>query len=89
MAQNRDKVVGQNTPSTSHAVKTAWKKSGRLTSLKQWVRDMRKNNATTASSNPSSDLLKSALAWVKNKKANTSKPQQGIGRTNRIQKGKK
>jgi hypothetical protein len=89
MAQNKDKKVGQNTPSTQSTVKGAWKKSGRLVSLKQWVRHLRATNATTNVPTASSELVKASITWLLNKKANTSKPQQGIGRTNRIQKGKK
>jgi hypothetical protein len=72
-AQNANKKPAANLPSTARAVKNIWRKSGTSLSLKRWARE---NTAQTAE-------------WLHNKKANTSKPAQGIGRTNRISKGKK
>ena len=77
-AQNANKKPAENRPSTAQRVKRAWPRiEGQ--SLKQWARQ----------GSQSAETKPLVLDWLFNKKANTSKPAQGIGRTNRISKGKK
>lgn len=87
-SQNANKKPASVQPSVSRSVKSAWKKSIRELPLKQWARDLR-NTLTQDNEHGHGDLAGLILTWLHNKKANTSKPTQGIGRTNRLGKGKK
>jgi hypothetical protein len=77
-AQNHSKKPAENRPSTSKRVKKAWPRiEGQ--SLKQWAR----MGSCSAETKPL------VADWLYNKRISTSKPAQGIGRTNRVGKGKK
>lgn len=63
-------------PSAARSLKTAFHKSGTKLSLKQWLR-----------SPGCADRAQQAADWRFNKRVNSRKPQQGLGRTNRTKKG--
>ena len=78
LIKKSDRIPETTRPSKSSAVKTRWKQSGKHVSLKQWVRQQRLDQNKEL---PFHD-------WVFNKRAKTSKPQQCIGRTNRVKSKK-
>lgn len=67
----KERTPAKHKPSTASQVKSAWKKLGSSSSLKIFAR------AQTGSAGELS------AAWFFNKKANTSKPPLGIGKTRR------
>jgi hypothetical protein len=80
MAKNMNKVPAVLKPKASHSVKSLWRRAGRTRSLKSFARSQLAMGGAPA---------ENAANWFHNKGANTRGPEQGIGRTNRIGKGKK
>jgi len=63
-------------------IKSAWKKSGKRVSLKQFARQI-------LATEPSSPFHEPSRRWLMNKRANPKAPLKGIGRTHKPKAGQK